>query len=135
MKWKKCTALAIVAGAALSLAAIAPVSATSLGQAATTMAEIAVPQAGGNVIEARDHGRHGGYGRRGRHGRYGYRRHRGHGGIGLALPLLAIPLIIESERQAYDHGEYGDDEGFACYRACRDYNDADYCRYNFRDFC
>lgn len=145
MTWKKCTALAIAAGAALFLFGLAPVSATPPGAAAAAMAGIAVPQAGGDVIEIRDHGRRGGYGRRGRHGGYGrgwygrhaYRRHRRHNGIGLALPLLAVPLIIESQRDdyGYDHEDGGDDEGLACYRRCRDYNDADYCRYNHRDYC
>ena len=142
MTWKKCTALAIAAGAALYLCAIAAVSATPMGSAATTIAGIAVPQAGSNVIEAGGrHGRHGGYGRYGGYGRHGwygrhsYRRHRHHDGIGLALPLLAVPLIIESQRRDYGYEDDGDDEGLACYRRCRDYNGQDYCRHNYREYC
>jgi hypothetical protein len=143
MTWKKCTAPAIAVGAALFLSAVAPVSATSPGLTAATMAGIAVQQAGDSLIETGHHGRHGyrrhgGYGRHGWYGRHGYRRHhRHHDGIGLALPLLAVPLIIESQRQdhGYDDDGEGDDEGLACYRKCRDYDGPDYCRQNYRKYC
>jgi hypothetical protein len=137
MMWTKCMALAIAAGAALFLSAAGPVSATAPGLTAATMTGIAGAQAGSTVIEAGSYDRRGGYGRRGHHGhhRHAYRRHRGGYGLGLALPLLAVPLIIESERQQYDHGDFGDDEGFACYRRCREYEGPDYCRYNYREYC
>lgn len=148
MNWKKYTAVAIAAGASLFFSVIAPVSATPMGQATAAMSGIAAQVADSDVIEVRDHGRRGGYGRHrgyGRHGGYGrgwygrhaYRRHRRHNGLGYALPLLAVPLIIESQRQdhGYEHEDGGDDEGLACYRRCREENDADYCRYNHRDYC
>ena len=93
MNWTKRTALAVAAGAALSLSAAAPSSAAPIGAATAT----ALTQTESNLVEVRDRrGEHRFDGRG--HRRYGHFRHRGHRHGGdlpwwAAAPLLAAPFV------------------------------------------
>ena len=119
MKWMKRTALALAAGAALSLTAVASGSAAPVGQTAA-IATGAIAQSDGNVIDVRRHWRG-----RGWHGRrHGWHRHRHRGFRGWWVPFAAAPLL---------YGGYSYSN--SCYRECRYYYGPRYCRYNWRRYC
>jgi hypothetical protein len=124
MSWIKRTALALAAGAVLSLSAVTPGSAAAVGQSAAIATADAAAQSDGSVVDIR-RGRH--YGGGGRHGyrRYGNR----HGGFrGWWVPFVAAPLL-------YGGYSYGRGYGNSCYSECRSFHGPNYCRYNWRRYC
>jgi hypothetical protein len=94
MNWTKRTALAVAAGALLSLSAAGPSSATPIGVSATATA---LTRTDSNLVEVGN--RRGGHRFDGRdRRRSGHFRHRGHRHGGdvpwwLAAPLLAAPFV------------------------------------------
>jgi hypothetical protein len=98
----KRSALAAIAGAALSLTA-APSSAAPVSQAAAAV-PAAVAQMDGNLIEVRRRGRHYGHWRGHRHGHWRHRRHRHHG---IPWFLFAAPFILDGFHHHHHHRHYG----------------------------
>lgn len=147
MNWMKRTAIALVAGAALSLPVAMPASASPAGDAATAMnssnAGVNAFQSDSNLIEVGRRGRGGkfwgGGGRRFGGGGY-HRRHRGGNGLWWAAPLLAAPFLYGGYGGGYGGGYAGYGYGGggysnSCYQDCRYNHGPRFCRYNWRRYC